>query len=45
MIDQICSATNGGFVLGSDAFKAQIAKVLKRRVSPGKAGRSVRSGD
>jgi len=45
MIDQIRTATNGGFVLGSDAFKAQIAEALKRRVTPGKAGRPVKSGD
>ena len=42
MIDQIHCATNGGFVLGSDAFKAQIAGALKRRVTPGKADRPVK---
>ena len=39
------SATNGGFVLGSEAFKTQIAEALKRRVAPSKAGRPVKSGD
>lgn len=42
MIDQIRRATNGGFVLGSEVFQTQISDVLKRRVTPGKAGRPVK---
>jgi putative transposase len=38
-IDDIRRSTNGNFVLGGDRFKAEIATMLKRRVSPGKAGR------
>ena len=38
MIDRVSCAKNVGFALGSEAFQAQIADVLKRRVTPGKAG-------
>jgi putative transposase len=30
---------NGGFVIGNDRFKAQIAEMLKRRVERGAPGR------
>ena len=39
VISQIRSATNGNVVLGSKRFEEQIAKMLKRRVTRGKAGR------
>jgi putative transposase len=42
VIEEIRNATNGGFVLGGESFKVQIAAALKRRVSPGKPGRPVR---
>jgi putative transposase len=38
-LKEIRSALNGGFVLGSDRFKAQIAQMLKRRVERGAPGR------
>lgn len=38
-LDEIRSAVNGGFVLGNDRFKAQIAEMLKRRVERGAPGR------
>lgn len=38
-LDEIRSAMNGGFVLGNDRFKAQIAEMLKRRVERGAPGR------
>jgi len=37
--DQIRSATNGNYVLGSKQFQQQIADSLGRRVTKGKAGR------
>jgi putative transposase len=39
LADQIRTATNGGFVLGNDRFKQEVAEALKRRVAPGKPGR------
>jgi putative transposase len=39
VVAQIRSATNGNVVLGSKRFEEQIAKMLKRRVTRGKAGR------
>jgi putative transposase len=39
LIDQIRSATNGNYVLGSTQFQTQVATVLRRRVTPGKSGR------
>ena len=39
VISQIRSATNGNVVLGSKRFEEQIGKMLKRRVTRGKAGR------
>lgn len=42
LINQIRSSTNGNYVLGNDRFKEEIESMIKRRVSPGKAGRSVK---
>ncbi|NKF21929.1 transposase [Solimonas marina] len=39
LVDEIRSATNGNYVLGSERFAEQIAQVLGRRVVRGKAGR------
>ncbi|MDZ4738567.1 MAG: transposase, partial [Alphaproteobacteria bacterium] len=38
-IDALRSATNGGWALGDDRFKRQIAKAAKRRASPLPTGR------
>lgn len=38
ILDEIRSATNKAWVLGSDPFKAKIARQLKRRVSPAPRG-------
>lgn len=38
-IDKIRKATNGNFTLGSGRFAKEISEILKRRVTPGKAGR------
>ena len=38
-VDEIRSAVNGGFALGNERFKAEIAAMLGRRVEPGKSGR------
>ena len=38
-LDEIRSAVNGGFALGNNRFKAQIAEMLKRRVERGAPGR------
>jgi putative transposase len=38
-IDAVRAATNGGWALGGDRFKCQIAKALGRRVSPLPKGR------
>ena len=45
VIERIRSATNGNVVLGSKRFEEQIAKILKRRVTRGKAGRPKRALD
>ena len=39
IIDEIRSATNGNFALGSDIFKEQVSISLGRRVEPGRSGR------
>jgi putative transposase len=39
VLDAIRTATNGGWALGDDTFKRQIAKALGRRVSPLPKGR------
>jgi hypothetical protein len=43
MITRIRTATNGNVVLGNKRFEEQIAKMLKRRVVLGKAGRPRRT--
>ena len=40
--DEIRSATNGGYVLGSPTFKANMARTLGRRVDKGAPGRRAR---
>jgi putative transposase len=42
MLDQIRSATNGNYALGSARFQEEIERILGRRVTKGKAGRPVR---
>jgi len=42
ILDEIRNSTNGNYVLGNDRFKDEISNLLKRRVSPGKAGRPVK---
>ena len=39
LIDEIRHATNGNYVLGSPQLQEQVAAALKRRVTPGQAGR------
>jgi putative transposase len=39
VLDAIRTATNGGWALGDERFKRQIAKALGRRVSPLPKGR------
>ena len=38
-VDELRAATNGGWAIGSERFKAQIAAALRRRVTPAPAGR------
>jgi putative transposase len=38
-LDELRAATNGGWALGSERFKQQIAAALGRRVTPGSPGR------
>jgi putative transposase len=38
-LDEIRSTVNGGFALGNERFKAQIAELLDRRVQRGAPGR------
>jgi putative transposase len=38
-VEDLRAATNGGWAIGTDAFKRRIAKALKRRVSPLPRGR------
>lgn len=38
-IDEIRRSTNGNFVLGNDAFKTKMCRLLGRRVVPGSPGR------
>lgn len=42
IVDEIRSATNGGYALGHDEFRKATAKALGRRVEKGKAGRPTR---
>ncbi len=44
MLGDIRQATNGNFALGKEEFQARISAMLKRRVTPGRAGRPQRSG-
>jgi len=44
VLDEIRLSTNGNYVLGNDRFKQEIANMLNRRVTPGKAGRPVIEG-
>ncbi len=39
IVDEIRSATNGNYALGSSQFHAQVADMLGRRVTQGKSGR------
>jgi len=39
LMNEIRQSTNGNFTLGSERFKKEVSAMLKRRVSPGKAGR------
>jgi putative transposase len=41
VLEEIRSSTNGNYVLGDNRFKQEIANMLNRRVTPGKAGRPV----
>lgn len=45
LIDSIRSATNGNTVLGNERFAKEIARMLKRRVTRGKAGRPFKDGN
>ena len=38
-VEEIWSTVNGGYALGNERFKAQIAEMLERRVEPGAPGR------
>ncbi len=38
-IDKIRKATNGNYALGDNQFEEEISMILRRRVTPGKAGR------
>jgi hypothetical protein len=42
--DEIRTATNGNFMLGSGRFKEEVARMLDRRVIPGQSGRPRRGG-
>ena len=42
-LNEIRDALNGGFALGNDRFKAEIAEMLSRRVTRGKPGRPVKA--
>ena len=41
-VDKLRRATNGNFAFGDEAFEAQVAAALGRRVTPGKPGRPKR---
>jgi putative transposase len=43
LVDEIRSATNGGFALGGDRFKEDVGRALGRRVTRGTPGRPVLS--
>lgn len=39
LVDEIRRATNGNYALGDSTFSVQVGTALRRRVTPGKAGR------
>ncbi len=39
LVNEIRTATNGNYVLGSSRFQKEVAAALGRRVTPGKPGR------
>ena len=39
LVDEIRSATNGNYVLGSERFQEEVERMLRRRVTRGKPGR------
>jgi putative transposase len=43
LLASIRHATNGNFVLGNKRFETEIARMLRRRVTPGRAGRPRRA--
>lgn len=45
LVDQIRSATNGNYALGSSIFTAEVERVLGRRVTRGKPGRPKRDAE
>jgi len=45
MLDDIRSATNGGWVLGTKRFREEIAALLGRRTQAGRRGRRPRRND
>ncbi len=44
-IAEIRLATNGNYALGNDRFRGEVARMLNRRVTPGRSGRPVERGD
>jgi putative transposase len=42
LIDEIRQATSGNYVLGDARISAEIKAMLRRRVTPGKAGRTAK---
>ena len=45
LVDQIRTATNGGYVLGTERFQKEIAAMLGRRTWRGRPGRPIKSDD
>ena len=41
-IYEICQSPNGNCVLGNKRFKEEITNMLKRRITPGNAGRATK---
>lgn len=39
LVDEIRTATNGNYVLGTERFRDEVERILGRRVTTGKAGR------
>ena len=44
-LKEIRAAANGGFALGSERFKSEIAEALGRSVVPATGGRPANTGD